>query len=331
MMIRRFCVPLAIAMLLAASGCTDTDPGAPAAPAGTGAAMPTAAATPARQGVAPTRKRNIIAWLRRLGLGTPRGPQSDLTEAYDLLGQRKCADVIPLTENMEPATGRLFAGAAQACLAAFDGRTELWPSAESALEQAGGPDSVHCLNVPVYDLLDQLVKAHRADPKATFEVGEAGPGGEPPCPTITRLQPDHGLSGDKVTIVGDNLDKVHSVFVEFNGEVNDSALFERNAGPDGLQPVAGGLQFIMPPAPESATAACVRVQAEVSWSTDEELFTLDRPGPSASSSVGPPPSPSASASQPAVSPAPPDTGESPAAGGAGRSRIGSHRAPCPAR
>ncbi len=328
MLIRRLGMPLALAILMGAPGCAGTDPGTPAAPAATGASAPAATAAPPLRGVAPTRKRNIIAWLRRLGLGTPRGPQSDLTDAYDLLGQRKCAEVLPLTENMEPATGRLFAGAAQACLAAFEGRTELWPAAESAWEQAGGPDSVHCLHVPVYDLLNQLVEAHRADPEATFEVGESGPGGEPPCPTITRLQPDHGLPGDEVTILGDNLDRLHSVFLEFNGEVKDSALLEPNAGQGGLRPVPGGLQFTMPPVPETATAVCVKVQAEPSWATDEELFTLDRPTPESSSPNG---SLSPSPSLPDVSPEPsPDTGESPSAGGAGRPRIGSYRAACPA-
>ncbi|GAA1647079.1 hypothetical protein [Catellatospora bangladeshensis] len=338
MLIRRLCVPLALAMLIGTSGCAGTDAGAPTTPAGSGVAEPSANAAQALRGVGPTKKPRIIAWLRRLGLGTPRGPQSDLTDAYDLLGQRKCAEVLPLTESMDPATGRLFAGAAQACLAAFEGRAELWPEAESAWEQAGGPDGVHCLNVPVYDLLDQLVEAHRADPAATFEVGEAGPAGEPPCPAITRLDPDHGLPGDEVTIIGDNLDRIHSVFLEFNGEIKDSALLEPNAGQDGLRPVPGGLRFTMPQVPETATAVCVKVQAEPSWATDAELFTLDRPAASSSppdEPLSPSPEPdlslSAAPSLSAVPPEPsPDPGDSPEPGGAGRSRIGSYLGACPA-
>jgi hypothetical protein len=83
----------------------------------------------------------------------------------------KCQRVLTLSEDstsddnlVEPARS-LYEGAASACLAAFEGRRELWPRAEAAYARLGGQTwRLTCETRTLYPLLQRMLKAHRADP-----------------------------------------------------------------------------------------------------------------------------------------------------------------------
>jgi hypothetical protein len=96
----------------------------------------------------------------------------------------------------------LFEGAAAACLAAFHGRADLWPTAMSRLASIK-PSRFACWDREVYTILAALVRAHRDNPDAKLVRGQGRAG----CPEIEALIPDHGprAGGYPVQVTGRNL------------------------------------------------------------------------------------------------------------------------------
>lgn len=268
-------------------------------PTGTASGPPTGEATggPAP----PTAKRNVIAWILSLGPGTPSGPASTYFEAYAALQEQKC-DVVQqkagdVSRQIDQASGDLFAGAANACFAALRGRSDLWPQAEAVRDAVSDPAALHCMDMAVFGLLDRLVQAHRADPNAQFEIGTvSGSAMPPPCPRIAQLDPDHGVPGDQVTIVGSNLEKVTLVVLHYVPDgmdvINQSDLI----------PAGEGRRFSVPEseAAIAATAVCVVLIAVPGWETDSRLFTFDQAG----TNTSPSPADSPSTDTPAQPPPP---------------------------
>jgi hypothetical protein len=118
----------------------------------------------------------------------------------------------------------LYRGAAWACLAAFEGRAELWPRAEAAYEKTRGQTSVlSCESRTVYKLLQRLVDAHRMDPRARL-VKRSGSIRTLGCPRFTRATPDHGPTegGYTVRLEGQNLPQVVGVNLEVYDGNGDS-------------------------------------------------------------------------------------------------------------
>jgi IPT/TIG domain len=160
----------------------------------------------------------IIQWLNEqapLG-GGASGAHED---AYYSLMEGDCAHVLALSEGKHegdtlPASTRtLYEGVASACLAAFEDRALLWPRAEAAFEkitrQAGG---LICEERAVYELLQRLIGAHRAAPSAQLVKRLVGRRALP-CPSFTRITPNHGPAegGYTVRLEGEHLPPVVGV------------------------------------------------------------------------------------------------------------------------
>lgn len=295
----------AVTLMLAfawAAGCgespstSDSSPppatGSAVQPTGTASGLPTGEATGGQPAPTGKPKRNVIAWILSLGPGTPSGPATIYFEAYAALQEQKC-DVVQqkagdVSRQIGQASGDLFAGAASACFAALRGRSELWPQAEAARDAVSDPAALHCMDMAVFGLLDRLVQAHRADPNAEFELGTvSGTAMAPPCPRITRLDPDHGVPGDQVTIVGSNLEKTTLVVLHYVPDgmdvINQSDLI----------PAGAGRRFAVPEseAAIAATAMCVvLIAAPGGWEADSRLFTFDQTGTNTSPSPADSPS-----------------------------------------
>jgi hypothetical protein len=131
----------------------------------------------------PARRKWWIRWLQDL---TPHNwahafpsasPGSDdarwLRHAlYSSLRRGDCDVTLSLT-GLTPLTEEeraLYEGAAAACLAAFHGRSDLWPVAEARFDQVRGTSFV-CQNFAVLRILREMVEAHRADSTAAFGRG----------------------------------------------------------------------------------------------------------------------------------------------------------------
>jgi hypothetical protein len=161
----------------------------------------------------PALPARVIRWITEqapMG-GGASGPEE---AAFRAIQEGDCRHALDLAEGKTPddpmpeLTRILYEGAGTACLAAFHGRPELWPRAESALERlAGRTARLDCLQQAVHQLLERLVAAHRAEPKARLRRSTAGPRGTIACPRFTRLVPDHGpaAGGYQVRIEGEHL------------------------------------------------------------------------------------------------------------------------------
>ena len=158
-----------------------------------------------------TKKRGgsrFVQWIKNMGITGGGDPEGDVV-AYEVLARGDCAAVFGLREDsFDDGMRTLYHGAAWACLAAFEGRTDNWARAEDAYEtmSASGRE-LDCLGVPTMELLGALVRAHRADPGVRFVRGGQGQAQRPLCPRILRLEPDHGPleGGYEVLLIGENL------------------------------------------------------------------------------------------------------------------------------
>jgi hypothetical protein len=159
----------------------------------------------------------VIQWLNEQApaSGGATGPEE---EAFAAMLHGDCAGTLRIVadesegELAEPGRS-LYLGAAWACLAAFEGRAELWPRAEAAFEKIRGRwSALSCESRTVYKLLQRLVDVHRAEPQARL-IKRAGPIGTLRCPRFTRVTPDHGpVEGDyTVRLEGENLPRVVGV------------------------------------------------------------------------------------------------------------------------
>jgi hypothetical protein len=165
-----------------------------------------------------SRGSRIIQWLSEQAplAGGAEGADED---AYYSLMEGDCTHVLALSEGkgegyqLSASTRTLYEGVASACLAAFEGRALLWPRAEAAFEkitrQAGG---LICEERAVYQLLQRLIEAHRAEPSAQLLKRSVGRRALP-CPSFTRIAPNHGPAegGYTVRLEGENLPAVVGV------------------------------------------------------------------------------------------------------------------------
>jgi hypothetical protein len=142
--------------------------------------------------------------------GGAEGPEE---WAFFTMLEGGCAEVLRDSDDIGEPGRALYKGAASACLAAFEGRPELWPRAEAALEKTTRYVPVlACESKTVYKLLKRLVDAHRAEPHARL-VKRSGPRQVLKCPRFTRVTPDHGPveGGYTVRLKGQNLPQVVGV------------------------------------------------------------------------------------------------------------------------
>jgi hypothetical protein len=126
--------------------------------------------------------------------------------------RRDCASALEIArdtsteEDYEPVEEpyrSLYEGAAAACLAGLDGRSELW---DTALERFPAVDTaaLDCWNLEIYAIFHQLVGAHRANLRAEISGNSTRSSG---CPELTGLDPDHGprSGGYAITVHGHDL------------------------------------------------------------------------------------------------------------------------------
>jgi hypothetical protein len=98
----------------------------------------------------------------------------------------------------------LYAAAAAACLAAFEGQSEKWQEAIGRLERVQRAD-VSCWEQVIYEITSALIGAYTSDPGTEFQ--RSSETGFSPCPDLTGLEPSHGpqSGGYEIRIYGENL------------------------------------------------------------------------------------------------------------------------------
>jgi hypothetical protein len=168
-----------------------------------------------------------------------------------------------VAELQEPAR-TLYTGAARACLAAFDGRSELWPQSKVAYDAvAGRRGELTCMDHAAFALLERLVTLHAQFPNRAFEHAATTEAKAPPCPRISGLTPDHGPEGTQVKMTGHHLGAA-----VVGVEVVDS--FGNSQAALNVTHLPGALEFTMPEAPPSdaSSIACIVVRAAPDWSAD---------------------------------------------------------------
>jgi hypothetical protein len=174
----------------------------------------TAEAAPQAQATTRSRSR-VVRWIKNMGI-TGGGSWEGNAAAYDAIARGDCDNVF----RVEPTSfdhdmKQLYYGAAWACLAAFEGQSAQWMRAEDAYNTMSNRNhDFGCLEVAAYEILRDLVQAHRSDPDARFIKGGNGKAAAPLCPWVKRVEPDHGPAqgGYEVHLVGENL-PVHATIV----------------------------------------------------------------------------------------------------------------------
>ncbi|HEV8528359.1 MAG TPA: IPT/TIG domain-containing protein [Actinomycetes bacterium] len=150
----------------------------------------------------------VVRWIKNMGI-TGGGSWEGNAAAYDAIAREDCDDVF----RVEPTSfdndmKQLYYGAVWACLAAFEGQRAHWTRAESAyMAMSDRNHDFGCLEVAAYQILRDLVQAHRSEPDARFVKGSGSNAAAPLCPRIRKVEPDHGPArgGYKVRLVGENL------------------------------------------------------------------------------------------------------------------------------
>jgi hypothetical protein len=220
---------------------------------------------------------NVIAWILDLGPGAPQGPPE--FQAYSLLLNRQCAELAQGLEpdgsivGLEDAAVRLYAAAADACLAALYGQTERWDAALAAFQALDRP--VSCVDVAAFALLGRLLEAHAQNPSAGFQANSAPSSeGTPPCPAITAIDPTHGPSGTQVQVTGTNLDHVNEVVVFIE---DDQGSQFRDPEPDPIEHVPGTDLLIVTVEDETNVGlfACIVLRGATDWNGAGARFTID--------------------------------------------------------
>ena len=236
-----------------------------------GALSPSSSVSTQTPAPSPTqeKKKNLIEWILDLGAGSPPGPARAYFDAYEELRKQNCKAA--LTKADQPHGRRrvkdddafkVLSAAAMACVAAVEGRDELWAPARQVRDSTD-PATLHCLDAAAYTVLDSLVDAHEAHPDRSFQLTAGGTKGKPPCPQITGITPREGAAGDVVTITGANLKKVTRVDVVVNGSRLES--FDPDLSD-------GALLITMPAADKGTTAVVVILSKPGGWKMDEAEF-----------------------------------------------------------
>jgi hypothetical protein len=226
----------------------------------------------------------VIQWMNEHGPtgGGASGPGED---AYYLLMRGDCKGTLAIAKR-ELRGDTLYAGVAWACLAAFEGRADLWPRADAAYARNRSEAArFDCETRAVYELLRRLVEAHRADPSARLVKQRVGRR-ELVCPRFTGITPDHGPEegGYTVRIEGRNLP--HVVNITWFNEYPDTHHFSA-VSQDGRH-----VEITVPPAfysPGEPSDGVVQPDGARAWSDSAVRFTYDPPitrtQPSSSSST----------------------------------------------
>ncbi len=206
--------PLTVLVLLVmTSGCgsdTPTATSAPPSPTTSASDPPSTPTVTATSRPSPAPKRTLISWIKEF---TPTGGGGSAAEsAHFRFMKGDCATTLSLAQTnnsqdsdvmTEPYRG-LYEGAAAACLAAFHGRTDLWPTAVARFTKIS-PSGLSCWDGEVYTIFKTLVQAYQVDPTGTFERKSGTP--KSGCPELGALNPDHGprSGGYSVEVTGRNL------------------------------------------------------------------------------------------------------------------------------
>jgi hypothetical protein len=265
---RKCCLGVALGIAFLLAGCSGSSDhasvtGSPSDTATAGSTSPTP--TPTK----PAKKRNVVAWVLSLGPGAPEGPPE--FTAYRELQQLRCDKVFDRVAELQEPARTLYKGAARACLAAFDGREDLWPRADAAYDAvAGRRGELTCMDRAALALLDRLVTLHKEFPHRAFENAATDEAMAPPCPSISGLTPDHGPAGTLVRVTGQHLGEgVVGV------DVVDS--FGTSLPAENVSHVKGALEFTMPESPPAGASAmaCVVLRAAPDWSADGAMFTYE--------------------------------------------------------
>lgn len=154
-------------------------------------------ASPQRGGV------KVVEWI--LALGVAGGADIPEETAVAMLAVGDCARARDIARDPDIPLPPVYDAAAAACLAALDGRTDLWSYAESVASRP--VPTRDCLDRAVLTLLRRVVEIHREDPSAQLRPRPAQAGETLPCPRIVRLIPDHGSpeGGYPLRVVGEHL------------------------------------------------------------------------------------------------------------------------------
>jgi hypothetical protein len=215
-------VAIGLAFVLSVAGCTSAEtslsepqasrprvattvpPAAttPPGPGSTATGSDEASATPSLT----SGRRGLVEWI--MALGVAGGADIPEETAVALLARGSCAEARKVARDAEQPLPAFYDGAAAACLAAFDGRDDLWAYAEEVASRA--LPLRDCLDRAVFALLSRLVDIHRKEPTITLERKAGAPGETLPCPRILRLIPEHGppQGGYELKVVGVHLPPV---------------------------------------------------------------------------------------------------------------------------
>jgi hypothetical protein len=198
--------------------------------------------------------------------------------------------------ELEGDARTLYAGVADACLAAFHGRAELWDSAAATFAALTPPSS--CMDDAAYRVFTQLLQLHQQNPNGAFvPLTDPSQAQAPPCPVVSQLDPAQGPRGTEVRITGSNLDNVYEVWLyyeeEFGGTFSERAEYR-----------AEGDTLVVTVVDDTNIAlwACIVPQGAVGWNGSGMLFTFE-PAPGTS----PPPTPAVPLAPSA--PCPPESDE----------------------
>jgi hypothetical protein len=220
---------------------------------------------------------NVIAWILDLGPGAPQGPPE--FQAYSLLLDRQCQELAQALQpdgsivGLDEAAVRLYAAAADACLAALYDQPERWDAAQAAFQALERP--VSCVDVAAFALLARLLEAHAQHPSAAFQANTAPSlEGAPPCPAITGIDPTHGPSGTQVHVTGTNLDQMIEVVVFIE---DDQGRQFRDPESDPFERVPGTDLVIVTVEDETNVGlfACIVLRGATDWNGAGARFTID--------------------------------------------------------
>jgi hypothetical protein len=260
----------ALGVSLLVAGCSGSSGTTPDANAGESSQASTA--SPGTTSASPTptkkKKKNPVAWILSLGPGAPDGPPE--FTAYRELQQLHCSKVFDRVSELTQPARTLYTGAANACLAAFDARPDLWSTASTAYDTVAGRRSeLSCMDQTAFALLGRLIALHAEFPNRPFTNAPSSAAAAPPCPTIRALTPDHGAAGTVVRVTGQHL-RGNVIGVD----VVDST---GNAAPaENVTSVGKAIQFTLPAALSAdESLACIELRAKPDWSSAGALFRYD--------------------------------------------------------
>jgi hypothetical protein len=182
----------------------------------------------------------LVKWLVALGPNGPVGNHDVRRDAFTGLQAGDCAHVAEVGQYAEGQARHLYQGVGNACLAAFNDRTDLWQEAEAAFSSFR-PRSFDftCYDRAAYQVFATLVNLHRQDPTRQFKRASSGGVVQDGCVRMSKVQPSKGAleGGYPVTITGQNFPNPTAVVVGYSPGITVR-----------VRPEAGGtrLTFTMP-------------------------------------------------------------------------------------